>query len=391
MVNFLKYFANSGGGAGIIPNMLARMEQEEMMQKQAAARAAALEGLGGAGDRQAQLGILAQYAKQGFDPKELTDFLPPGAMGGSGQLPASIQIANEIQSALKAGDMERANLLHQVHKTMDRGILPYGMGGGYGMGEPPIQGGFLDLPPVNGYAPTAMPGYGQAAGSIEAAKRGMGKRAEKEVELGYNPAIKGAETTAQKRAEEAVKTETGRKARTALTGELVNMAKHYKELADMGGMVDSGQGSLANLSASMASSGMGQWLGGKFGTQAQELRDKIMMAQPSLMNYIRQASEMGAKGLDSEKELEFYLRAATDPTRSMGANMAALSTLDKAYGLGGEDIQSDPEQINLLKKEFNALLRESKKKQTISQKDLEYTAKKHGITVEEVKRRMGAR
>lgn len=42
-----------------------------------------------------------------------------------GNDPATIKIANEIDKALREGNIERANLLHQVHKTMDKGILPY--------------------------------------------------------------------------------------------------------------------------------------------------------------------------------------------------------------------------------------------------------------------------
>jgi len=55
---------------------------------------------------------------------------------------------------------------------------------------------------------------------------------------------------------------------------------------------------------------------------------------PNLINVVRQSSEMGAKGLDSEKELKFYLGAIGDPTRPIEANLKALDVLDKAYGDG---------------------------------------------------------
>lgn len=65
------------------------------------------------------------------------------AKGGGGSTPAAIQIANEIQVALDKGDYDRANLLSQAQKMVDRGVNPYGSGG-----------------------VSAMPGYGQTIGSI---------------------------------------------------------------------------------------------------------------------------------------------------------------------------------------------------------------------------------
>ena len=56
---------------------------------------------------------------------------------------------------------------------------------------------------------------------------------------------------------------------------------------------------------------------------------------PLLINEIRQASKMGARGLDSVKELEFYLQAATDEKQDLQSNLDAIKILDMAYGLGG--------------------------------------------------------
>jgi hypothetical protein len=38
--------------------------------------------------------------------------------------------------------------------------------------------------------------------------------------------------------------------------------------------------------------------------------------------------------MDSEKELEFYLRAATTPRGDLMSNLVAIETLDRVYGLG---------------------------------------------------------
>jgi hypothetical protein len=132
-------------------------------------------------------------------------------------LPATVQIANEIQNALKSGDIERANLLHQVHKTMDRGVLPYGMGAPFQYQDPAAQDMPMGMPQglemsppqttappslqqfgrqgvmAGTYAPQAIPGYGEAIGGIAAAKRGMEERAKLEQQMALQPQIRGME------------------------------------------------------------------------------------------------------------------------------------------------------------------------------------------------------
>jgi hypothetical protein len=124
----------------------------------------------------------------------------------------------------------------------------------------------------------------------------------------------------------------------------------YGNLDEAGGIVNVEKSFISNIPARIGSSVPGQAVSGAIGTQTQSIRNKINMARPLLINYIRQASEMGARGLDSEKELEFYLSAATDPTRDLQANLAALSRLDEAYGLGG--IKADEGVKGMLKQEY---------------------------------------
>jgi hypothetical protein len=103
----------------------------------------------------------------------------------------------------------------------------------------------------------------------------------------------------------------------------------------MKAITNTDNGRLSNLSASVRSSGPGQLTGQAFGTKEQSMRNQIKMMQPLLIQDIRKASAMGARGLDSEKELAFYLRAASDPSLDLQSNLQALEVLDKAYGLGG--------------------------------------------------------
>ncbi len=115
---------------------------------------------------------------------------------------------------------------------------------------------------------------------------------------------------------------------------LADMMNNYTALDTKKAIVSTDRSAVENLQASLASSSAGQFLQRVAGTKEQSLRDAINNSRPLLINYIRQASEMGARGLDSEKELEFYLQAASDPKRSLQANLSALVVLDDAYGTG---------------------------------------------------------
>jgi hypothetical protein len=125
--------------------------------------------------------------------------------------------------------------------------------------------------------------------------------------------------------------ERSKAAITKTVGELRNL---YNELDALGGIVNVEKGSLNNLGARISSSSLGQEAQKALGTKAQSLRNSIIASQPELLGAIRKASDMGAKGMDSEKELQFYLRAATDPKEDIQFNLRALKKLDEAYGLG---------------------------------------------------------
>lgn len=123
-------------------------------------------------------------------------------------------------------------------------------------------------------------------------------------------------------------------ARNRVNENLNKLKDLYGELNIRGGIVDPSKGGIKNIGARAASSEFGQTIGGFFGTEEQSIRNQINQIRPLLIQDIRQATKMGARGLDSEKELEFYLQAATDPSRDIKSNLNALGVLDDAYGLG---------------------------------------------------------
>ncbi len=54
------------------------------------------------------------------------------------------------------------------------------------------------------------------------------------------------------------------------------------------------------------------------------------------MQAIKEATGMSAQQMNSNVELQTFLRAATDPTLSIQANLEAINNLSKLYGLGQE-------------------------------------------------------
>lgn len=133
-----------------------------------------------------------------------------------------------------------------------------------------------------------------------------------------------------------VKAKTKGEAQKRMTGALGEIRDLYDRLGEMGSIVDVSATTSENIFAAIGASDLGQFAGRVTGSETQSLRNRINAIRPMLINYIRQASEMGARGLDSEKELEFYLQAATDPKIDIDANRAAINVLNSAYGLGGK-------------------------------------------------------
>jgi hypothetical protein len=126
---------------------------------------------------------------------------------------------------------------------------------------------------------------------------------------------------------------------------------HYSKLDKWGAIQNIDETSMSNAFATARSSAGGQALGRLFGTEPQSVRQSIKNMKPILINTIRQASEMGARGIDSEKELEFYLQAATNEKADIQSNLAAIAVLDGAYGTGDliNQLSKNPVYADMIK------------------------------------------
>lgn len=135
-------------------------------------------------------------------------------------------------------------------------------------------------------------------------------------------------------AKEMQKQRTQGKAKEDLSGVVQQLNNSYDALEQGGGITSTAQGALSNLGAGIGSSGIGQYVGGKLGTENQRQRQEIEQTRPLLLNFIKEATGMSAQQMNSNAEMQLYLKAATDPTLTVEANRSALANLDKMFGLG---------------------------------------------------------
>lgn len=108
----------------------------------------------------------------------------------------------------------------------------------------------------------------------------------------------------------------------------------YSQLDEAGGITNPDKGVLDNVSAGVASSGVGQTFGKLLGTKNQSVRNTIAQQRPLLLQSIMKATGMSAKQMDSNVELKLYLATATDPTLDVSANKRALDMIEELYGSG---------------------------------------------------------
>lgn len=138
----------------------------------------------------------------------------------------------------------------------------------------------------------------------------------------------------EKRAKEEEKVTTKQEAKQQLSDTVSQLKQNYDELLKGGGITSTTATGRENIGAKLSTSGIGQLYGGAVGTKNQEQRQTIEQTRPLLLNLIKTATGMSAQQMNSNAEMNMYLKAATDPTLTYEANMTALKNLDKMFGLG---------------------------------------------------------
>jgi hypothetical protein len=175
---------------------------------------------------------------------------------------------------------------------------------------------------------------GAVASAKEGAKADFAEVIARNSKLGQQ--LAEIDTTAQmlEAKGEVTPKEKQQRARGGIENRVSQMASLYLQLDTMGGMINTRKRPIENIWAAAKSSDTGQAIGNMLGIDEQSFRKQIVQIKPLLINDIRQASEMGARGMDTERELAFYLQAVSDEKADIDSAMAALMLISETYGLG---------------------------------------------------------
>lgn len=130
------------------------------------------------------------------------------------------------------------------------------------------------------------------------------------------------------------KQEAKEQAKEAVMGTIAQLRDSYNQLREMGAITDTTKSGLSNMGASGGSSSVGQTFGRMFGTKAQSQRNTIEQLRNPLIAQIIRATGASAQSLNSNMELQSWLKSATDPTLDYQTNMRALDNLERIISSG---------------------------------------------------------
>jgi hypothetical protein len=140
--------------------------------------------------------------------------------------------------------------------------------------------------------------------------------------------IKGPSPAVLKAQEKAEKVAEGKET----LGDILSTAQTLvTDLKNSGGMSSTSAGALSNLITSTQTGAGGQFLGGVFGTENQSKRDQLKSVRLQLLNAIKEATGMSAQQLNSNVELQTYLKSLGSEGMTAEANLAIIDNLSKTY------------------------------------------------------------
>jgi hypothetical protein len=140
--------------------------------------------------------------------------------------------------------------------------------------------------------------------------------------------IKGPSPAVLKAQEKAEKVAEGKET----LGDILSTAQTLvTDLKTSGGMSSTSAGALSNLITSTQTGAGGQFLGGVFGTENQSKRDQLKSVRLQLLNAIKEATGMSAQQLNSNVELQTYLKSLGSEGMTAEANLAIIDNLSKTY------------------------------------------------------------
>jgi hypothetical protein len=130
------------------------------------------------------------------------------------------------------------------------------------------------------------------------------------------------------------KEKISKEGKESVSGVLNTLYSEYGNLVKSGGITDTRKSTEENIAARTGASGVGQLTGSFTGSEAQSFRDAIEQTRPLLLTAIMKATGLSATQLNSNVELQTYLKTATDPKVSIQSNVKALNNISTMFGVG---------------------------------------------------------
>jgi hypothetical protein len=138
---------------------------------------------------------------------------------------------------------------------------------------------------------------------------------------GPSPAV----IKAQEKADKIAEGQAGLADTVSVAKTLVN------DIADMGGMTTTSKGALANLMTSLGTGTVGQAGARLVGTATQAKRDELNSVRLQLFNAVKEATGMSSSQLNSNVELQTWLKSLGSADMSKEANLAILTNIENRY------------------------------------------------------------
>jgi hypothetical protein len=157
-------------------------------------------------------------------------------------------------------------------------------------------------------------------------------------------------------------------ARKSLENTFRTLFLNYKDLQGKGAIRDNQAGLGENVSAYIQSSPIGREVGKMVGSEAEGMRETIEALQPAISQAIMSQPGMSARSMDSERELQFFIRSITAPTADVQANYATLHALDMRFG-SGQLMNSLLQSGEVTPEEYNRITRSPRVSQITSAMD----------------------
>jgi len=137
--------------------------------------------------------------------------------------------------------------------------------------------------------------------------------------------VSGREPVSAKREEDSAK------GKDLLKSELDNLRISYQTLNNSAAIPSSARSGAENVLSSIRASTPGQMLGRVVGTEQQDARNLIQSSRLRIMNAIKNATGMSAQQMNSNVELQTWLKSLTDPSNSIETNLGIIDALEDAF------------------------------------------------------------